>query len=287
MRSNLEGYRLGRRASIRRRVDIRLADWCLTGSDLDPEMTLSFIPKLAVMLLALVLLVNGSYPSLPSTSRQYSNVLERLRYRYPMNLVAAELIDLLNTFMWLFIRVSAAFLVAPIFSMGAINLRTRIMMGFIITMMIYPGSMFNQRILLLLRVWFCFQRGDSGSLDWPLFQVVLAAIIVSGQAILRMGLSMANMVDPNLGNVPTVSQLLLILGLLLLALGGHLILITIIAEVSSQFLLVAVCLEKSVGRIFILDFADVHRWYFFGPPVVFGLLMVNVCLGVVSRASAA
>ena len=53
-----------------------------------------------------------------------------------MSLVAAELIDLLNTFMWPFIRVSAAFLVAPIFSMGAINLRTRILMGFIITMMI-------------------------------------------------------------------------------------------------------------------------------------------------------
>ena len=87
-----------------------------------------------------------------------------------------------------------------------------------------------------------------GALIGLSLQVVLAAIIVSGQAISGgMGLSMANMVDPNLGNVPTVSQLLLILGLLLfLALGGHLILITIIAD-SFVLLLVRFAQRKALA----------------------------------------
>ena len=38
-------------------------------------------------------------------------------------------------------------------------------------------------------------------------QVVTAAIVLSGQAVFSsMGLAMANMIDPNLGNVPTLSS---------------------------------------------------------------------------------
>ena len=206
-----------------------------------------------------------------------------------MNLVAAELIALLNTFMWPFIRVSAAFLVAPIFSMGAINLRTRILMGFIITMMIYPGLEVQPADPFTIEgLGVAFNEVIVGALIGLSLQVVLAAIIVSGQAISGgMGLSMANMIDPNLGNVPTVSQLLLILGLLLfLALGGHLILITIIAD---SFVAIPVgnglLSEKALA-----GFLSWTSQMFIGGislvlPVVFGLLMVNVCLGVVSRAS--
>ena len=38
-------------------------------------------------------------------------------------------------------------------------------------------------------------------------QIVVAALVGAGQLIAGgMGLSMANMIDPNLGNVPTLSQ---------------------------------------------------------------------------------
>ena len=74
-------------------------------------------------------------------------------------------------------------------------------------------------------------------------QIVSAAIIVSGHAVSSsMGLGMANMMDPNLGNVPTLSQFLLIIGLLVfLSLGGHLVLISILVQSFTSFLLVAVC----------------------------------------------
>ena len=94
-----------------------------------------------------------------------------------MNLVAAELIDLLNTFMWPFIRVSAAFLVAPIFSMGAINLRTRILMGFIITMMIYPGLEVQPADPFTIEgLGVAFNEVIVGALIGLSLQVVLAAV---------------------------------------------------------------------------------------------------------------
>ena len=206
-----------------------------------------------------------------------------------MTLVAAELLELLHTFMWPFIRVSAAFLVAPIFSMGNIHLRTRILMGFIITMMIYPGLEIEPADPFSLgAIGMAFNEVIVGALIGLSLQVVLAAIIVSGQAISGgMGLSMANMVDPNLGNVPTVAQLLLILGLMMfLALGGHLILITIIADSFEAIPVGAGLLGSGALEGFIVWTSQM----FIGGislvlPVVFGLLMVNVCLGVVSRAS--
>ena len=206
-----------------------------------------------------------------------------------MNLVAAEILELLHTFMWPFIRVSAAFLIAPIFSMGSINIRTRILMGFIITMMIYPGLEIEPADPFTIgAIGMAFNEVIVGALIGLSLQVVLGAIIVSGQAISGgMGLSMANMVDPNLGNVPTVAQLLLILGLLLfLALGGHLILITIIAD---SFKAIPVG-DGLLGSKALEGFIAWTSQMFIGGislvlPVMFGLLMVNVCLGVVSRAS--
>mgnify|MGYP001314176752 FL=1 len=206
-----------------------------------------------------------------------------------MSLVAAELLNLLHTFMWPFIRVSAAFLVAPVFSMGSINLKTRILMGFIITMMIYPGLDIEPVDPYSFKgLGFAFNEVIVGALIGLSLQVVLAAIIVAGQAISGgMGLSMANMVDPNLGNVPTVSQFLLILGLMLfLALGGHLILITILADSFDA-------IQVGGGLLSDKALAGFLSWtsqIFIGGislvlPVLFGLLMVNVCLGVVSRAS--
>ena len=82
-------------------------------------------------------------------------------------------------------------------------------------------------------------------------------------------------------------QLLLILGLLLfLALGGHLILITIIAD---SFVAIPVG-SGLLSEKALVGFLSWTSQMFIGGislvlPVVFGLLMVNVCLGVVSRAS--
>ena len=54
-----------------------------------------------------------------------------------MTLFVAE-IEMLKTFLWPFVRVSAVMMTAPIFSQRALNLRVRIVTGFVLTRMIYP-----------------------------------------------------------------------------------------------------------------------------------------------------
>jgi flagellar biosynthetic protein FliR len=119
-------------------------------------------------------------------------------------------------------------------------------------------------------------------------QIVTAAIVLSGHAVSSsMGLGMANMMDPNLGNVPTLSQFLLIIGLLVfLALGGHLVLISVLVQ---SFTSIPIG-TGLLGTNAITGFLTWSSQVFIGAvimvlPIMLGLLMINGCLGVISRAS--
>jgi flagellar biosynthetic protein FliR len=119
-------------------------------------------------------------------------------------------------------------------------------------------------------------------------QVVTAAIITSGQAVSSsMGLGMANMVDPNLGNVPTLSQFFMVISMLIfLALGGHLVIISILVQSFTSLPIGAGLANTNAIQGFLVWSSQI----FIGAlslvlPIILGLLMVNVCLGVISRAS--
>ena len=102
-----------------------------------------------------------------------------------------------------------------------------------------------------------------------------------------MGLGMANMVDPNLGNVPTLSQFFLVISMLIfLGLGGHLVIISILVQ---SFSLLPIG-SGLTGTNALEGFLVWSSQIFIGAlslvlPIILGLLMVNVCLGVISRAS--
>ena len=196
---------------------------------------------------------------------------------------------MLQTFMWPFVRVSAVMMTAPIFSQRALNLRVRIVTGFVLTWMIYPFIDIPQVVpFTVSAIYRLFNEVTVGALMGVTLQIVSAAIIVSGHAVSSsMGLGMANMMDPNLGNVPTLSQFLLIIGLLVfLALGGHLVLISVLVQ---SFMSIPV----GSGLLNTNAIQGLLTWssqIFIGAvimvlPVMLGLLMINGCLGVISRAS--
>jgi flagellar biosynthetic protein FliR len=120
--------------------------------------------------------------------------------------------------------------------------------------------------------------------------VVNAALVVGGQAIsASMGLGMANMVDPNMGNVPVISQFLIICStLLFLGLGGHVLVITILLE---SFKLLPI--GDMIGTQALLQL--VVQWsamIFLGAvllamPILVSLLFINLGLGVITRAAPA
>ena len=104
-----------------------------------------------------------------------------------------------------------------------------------------------------------------------------------------MGLGMANMIDPNLGNVPVLSQFFVICAtLIFLALGGHLMLIKLV--------LISFTTMPIGADLDIIEISEqLLRWsimIFYGAllialPIIVALLFFNMCLGVITRASPA
>lgn len=206
-----------------------------------------------------------------------------------MELFVADLIERFYTALWPFLRIGAMLIAVPVLSIDAVSVRIRILLTLALTLMIYPlvewpvidpvsaeglFEIFNQILI--------------GVLMGFILQVVTAAVVVAGQAVANaMGLSMATMVDPGLGNVPLVSQFLLIIAtLIFLGVGGHMLIIGIVLRSFETF---------PVGVAFVTgdNLAAVIEWsamIFLGGvllalPVMVALLLVNTGVGVITRAA--
>ena len=123
-----------------------------------------------------------------------------------------------------------------------------------------------------------------------ILQVVTAALVVGGQTIsMSMGLGMANMIDPNVGNVPLLSVFILIFStLIFLGLGGHIIMLSLLIETFSVL---------PIGQTVVPSelFAFIIKWSsmtFLGAvlialPVMVSLLFINLGIGVITRTAPA
>ena len=206
-----------------------------------------------------------------------------------MVLLYSDIVQLLNQFLWPLVRVSALLLAGPFFSLAAVNLRVRVAIILVLTWMIYPlVDVPDINPLSFSAVTGIFHEVLVGGLMGLTLQIVIAALVVAGQAIAgSMGLSMANMIDPNLGNVPSLSQFFLIIGtLLFLSLGGHLVMISVLY---SSFELVPIA-SGGFNTEMIISLVRWSSEIFIGAvviafPITIGLLLVNALLGLVSRAA--
>jgi len=134
-----------------------------------------------------------------------------------MNFPIDQITDLFYLFLLPFTRISAFFLVAPFFALEAINVRIRVAISFIVTLLAINLIDFNPANLplnaLLNQI---FIQIFIGTFSGFLFMIVNGAITIAGQAISNsLGLGMANMVDPSIGSVPLLSQFLIILSTLI------------------------------------------------------------------------
>ena len=200
-----------------------------------------------------------------------------------------DMMEGLVQFLWPFVRISSMLLASPIFSTTAVSLPVRVAVSAVITLMVFQYvSVPVVDFLSVSTIVFLAQEITVGVFIGLTMQVVTAAIVLSGQAVSSsMGLAMANMIDPNLGNVPTLSSFFLVIGLLaFLSLGGHLVLISVLVE-SFEYLPIG---SGMVSLRSIEGFVQWSSQIFIGAvalvlPVLMCLLMINVGLGVISRAS--
>ena len=208
-----------------------------------------------------------------------------------MEILVAEVVDLFYSLIWPMIRISAFLLTAPFFSIRAVSVRIRVLLAVLLTWMVYPLTdwpLLDPFSAIGLRE--AFLQVFIGALMGLLLQIVNAALIIGGQAIsASMGLSMANMVDPNMGNVPVIAQFLIICStLIFVGLGGHVIVISLLLE-SFQVLPIGQVVQVKSLMALTIEWSSMMFLgaVMIGLPLMSSLLFINIGLGVITRAAPA
>ena len=206
-----------------------------------------------------------------------------------MNVALLEILEKFLVIVWPMLRLSAFLAFTSIFSIRAVNLRIRMCLGFALAFFV------SQQIDIpridpltaegLLEI---FRQILIGLTMGLVFQVASATLVVAGQAIAgSMGLSMANMIDPNMGSVPVLSAFFNIMGtLVFLGIGGHLIVFGLVLE---SFKLLPIGQEffsqDMLGKMINWSAMMFLGALLIGLPVLMTLLFINIGLGFVARAA--
>ena len=208
-----------------------------------------------------------------------------------MDLLVSEVVERFYVLLWPMIRVSAFLLAAPFFSLRSVTVRIRVLLAALLTLMIYPlvdWPIIDPYSAAGLRE--IFNQVLIGTVMGMLLQIVNAALVVGGQAVSgSMGLGMANMVDPNMGNVPVISQFFIICStLIFMGIGGHVLVISLILE-SFRSLPIGQMLAPDMLMAVLLQWSSM---IFLGAlllalPIIVCLLFVNIGVGVITRAAPA
>lgn len=208
-----------------------------------------------------------------------------------MEFTESQLSQWLADFLWPLVRIAAMMMVAPIFSIRQIPVRFRMLLAVLITIIVQPAIPpapvvtvpGPEAMLILLQ-----QIGIGVALGF-LLQMAFNALILGGQLMaFSMGLGFASMMDPANGvQVPVVSQYWLILAILsFLAMNGHLLLISALVD---TFTVLPIAVD-GLGRAGIWEvLLWASRMFAAGVlmalPVLISLLLINIGMGVVSRAA--
>lgn len=208
-----------------------------------------------------------------------------------MQFTEAQLSQWLADFFWPLLRIGSMLMAAPIFNIRQIPVRFRLMMAVTITVLVQPVlpampvvPVFSADALVI-----SVQQIMIGVALGFLMQMAFQALIWGGQVMaFSMGLGFANMMDPANGvQVPVVAQFWLILAMLaFLMMNGHLVLISAIVE---TFAVLPVATD-GLGRAGIWELLSwASRMFAAGllmaMPVIISLLLINIGMGVVSRAA--
>jgi len=209
----------------------------------------------------------------------------------PVILNAADVSTWVARLWWPTLRVGGFVLAAPIASEHVIPRFVKIIISLALAMLMAPQalipadlSIFSGRGLLAAA-----QELLIGVSIGMVVSLAFEALAFAGQAIsLSMGLGFATLVDPQRGaNSTVLSQIFMIFGTLTyLAINGHLILLGVLAE-SFQSMPVG---AAHIGPDFLLSVVLWGACVFesgllIALPAVIALVIVNMALGVVTRAA--
>jgi flagellar biosynthetic protein FliR len=254
------------------------------------EMTLSFIPKLLALVVALF--VAG-----PWMIQVFVTYSRRLIMDIPgcsadgYGLSPDDIIAMLQTYIWPFLRVSAMMLAAPIFSAASFTCAARVLLAVMIAVLVVPILPAAPAVdpLSRPRAAAGLREVGIGLVMGFVMQLVFGAVVIAGHSVaMSMGLGFAMSVDPQNGiQVPVVSQLNVVLAtLLFLAIDGHLMLIAAVVESFSVLPVAsAVRADGMSSNVVSLGSQLFASALLLGLPTLTAILMINVAFGVITRAA--
>jgi flagellar biosynthesis protein FliR len=209
----------------------------------------------------------------------------------PVTLSAADVSLWVSRLWWPILRVSGFVLAAPTLSDTVIPGRIKIVMSLALAFLMAPLvqippalSIFSAAGLLA-----AVQELLIGVSIGMVVQLTFEALMFAGQTIsLTMGLGFATLVDPQRGaNTTVIGQMFMIFGILTyLAINGHLVLLGALAQSFQTLPIGAAHIDKG----FLLAVAQWGARVFesgllIALPAIIALVIVNLALGVVTRAA--
>lgn len=201
-----------------------------------------------------------------------------------------DYIDLstIPTFLLLFARMLAFFVVIPIFSYRTIPMPVRIGFSFLLALVIYPtvtvsSIQFDYFFILLL-----VKEVIIGLFISLIAYIILSAVQIAGGFIdFQMGFAVANVIDPQTGaQSPLVGQYFYMFALLfLLSVNGHYLLIDGIFNSYNMLPIDSlISIEAHLGPFMINTFNQMFIIAFqMAIPLVGCLFLVDVALGIIAR----
>jgi len=208
-----------------------------------------------------------------------------------MNITGGELISWMSALLWPFMRISAMFIAAPIFSARSVPVRIRVLLAFFIAWILMPVIPTPPAVDLISgeALVISISQVVIGVAMGFILQMVFSAFVIAGQSIATaMGLGFASMVDPQNGvQVPVISQAFLIMAtLVFLALNGHLIFIEVLAKSFHNMPIGPVFPSTDALWQLVIWGSDMFTGgMLIALPAVAALLLVNLAFGVTSRAA--
>lgn len=208
-----------------------------------------------------------------------------------LSFTTAQLDGWLNSFLFPLARILGLLATAPVFNNAAQPTRIRLVAGLVITLTLIPvlppmpavpsGSWIGLTIIA--------QQTLIGVLLGFSLRIAFAAIDVAGELIgMQMSLSFAVFYDPqNAGQTPVLAEFLgLITTLIFLAMNGHLLVLSVLAE-SFKLLPVSQTPFSTGG------FASLMAWsatmfsagLLLALPLITALLIANLAMGVLARVA--
>jgi flagellar biosynthesis protein FliR len=209
----------------------------------------------------------------------------------PLVVNAADVSQWVSRLWWPSLRIGGFVAAAPIASEKTIPSRVKIVMALALAALIAPTAPVPAALSIFsgAGVLTAVQEILIGVAIGMVIELAFEALTFAGQTVsMTMGLGFATLVDPQRGaSVPVVGQMFMIMGVLTyLAINGHLMLLGALAN-SFQTLPIG---AGNIDRDFLLAVAIWGARIFetgllVALPAVIALVIVNMALGVVTRAA--